>query len=122
MKSSALQTIEKQLPLLSREEQLWLIEHLAKQLRRRPQPANFEADLIAMANDPAASQGESLNNHFIGAHPLLRSRLSVDHGEDCGRVFNSIVKVLAVTLDVLESFTPGNGRTDNGDPLHPDTE
>jgi len=52
MRSSVLQTIEKQLPKLSHNEQLWLIEQLAKHLRKQPPPPNFEADLIAMANDP----------------------------------------------------------------------
>jgi hypothetical protein len=39
MKSSALQTIENELPRLSHQEQLWPIEHLAQQMRkekRRP--------------------------------------------------------------------------------------
>ena len=52
MASSALQAIERQLPHLSHHELLWLIEQLAKQLRKQPPPPNFEADLIAMANDP----------------------------------------------------------------------
>ena len=52
MKSSALRTIEQELPRLSHDERLWLIEQLAKHLRKQPPPANFEADLIAMANDP----------------------------------------------------------------------
>jgi hypothetical protein len=52
MRSIALESIETQLTNLSHDECLWLIEKLAKQIRRQPPPADFEADLIAMANDP----------------------------------------------------------------------
>ena len=52
MRSAVLQTIEKQLPLLSRDEQLRLIEMIAKRLRKAPRPANFAAEMEAMANDP----------------------------------------------------------------------
>ncbi|MBI1831296.1 MAG: hypothetical protein HYR84_07600 [Planctomycetes bacterium] len=68
MKSPALQTIEKELPRLSHHEQLWLIEHLAKHLRRPPPPANFEADLVAMANDPQIQQeNRAIEAEFAGA-------------------------------------------------------
>ena len=56
MNSSVLESIENQLPQLSHDEQLWLIERLAKRLRKKPPPANFEADLAAMANDPQIQQ------------------------------------------------------------------
>ena len=56
MKSNSLQTIERELPRLSQEEQLWLLEQVARNLRRTPPPPNFEADLIAMAIDPQIQQ------------------------------------------------------------------
>jgi hypothetical protein len=52
MPSPVLQTIEKQLPLLSHDERLWLIEHLAQQLRKPSQSDDFQAEMEAMANDP----------------------------------------------------------------------
>ena len=52
MRSAVLQTIEKQPPLLSRDEQLWLIEPLARRLRNASRPANFAAEMAAMAVDP----------------------------------------------------------------------
>jgi hypothetical protein len=51
MRSSVLQTIEAQLPLLSHDEQLWLIEHLAK-LQKEKRREKWAASLEAMANDP----------------------------------------------------------------------
>ena len=50
MKSNALQAIEKELPLLSQKEQLWLIEHL-EQLQKEKRRREWEASLEAMAND-----------------------------------------------------------------------
>jgi hypothetical protein len=52
MKSAALQMIETQLPLLSSDEQLLLIERLVRQLRRRRITPEMEAELVEMANDP----------------------------------------------------------------------
>jgi hypothetical protein len=52
MKSTSLQTIEKELPRLSQQEQLWLIEHLAQQLRKEQRREEFRAAMEAMANDP----------------------------------------------------------------------
>ena len=52
MKSTSLQTIEKELPLLSHEEQLWLIEHVAQHLRKEQRREVFRASMEAMANDP----------------------------------------------------------------------
>jgi hypothetical protein len=51
MISSVLQGIEKNLPLLSQEEQLWLIERLAHDLRKSQRQTEFRASLAAMAND-----------------------------------------------------------------------
>ena len=51
MKSNALQTIEKELPLLSQKEQLWLLEHLAK-LQKEKRREEWAASLEAMAKDP----------------------------------------------------------------------
>ena len=51
MKSSSLQAIEKELPLLSQQEQLWLFEHLA-QLQKERRREEWEASLEAMAKDP----------------------------------------------------------------------
>lgn len=51
MKSSSLQSIEKELPLLSQKELLRLIEHLAK-LQKEMWREEWEASLEAMANDP----------------------------------------------------------------------
>ncbi|MBI3823866.1 MAG: hypothetical protein HY289_14450 [Planctomycetes bacterium] len=67
MKSSALQTIEKELPQLSRQEQLWLIEHLTKDLRKQAPPPNFEADLIEMSKDPQIQQEiRAIEAEFMG--------------------------------------------------------
>ena len=52
MKSDALSTIEKQLPHLSQDEQLWLIEHLAQHLRNPISRNGENLTLVAMANDP----------------------------------------------------------------------
>lgn len=52
MMSSSLRSIEKELPLLSQDEQLWLIERVAKQLRKTQQREVFAASMEAMANDP----------------------------------------------------------------------
>ena len=52
MKSDALQTIEKQLRLLSSDEQLLLIEQLAQQLRKPSSKNGKHAALVAMASDP----------------------------------------------------------------------
>lgn len=52
MKSSVLETIEKQLPQLSHQEQLWLIEQLAHQLQTKRRRDEWRASLDAMANDP----------------------------------------------------------------------
>ncbi len=54
MATPALAVIEKQIDQLSREEQLWLIEHLAARLRKDVSSARstWEADLAAMAADP----------------------------------------------------------------------
>jgi hypothetical protein len=52
MKSSSLQTIEKELPMLSQEEQLWLIEHLAQHLRKEQRRREWIASLDAMSKDP----------------------------------------------------------------------
>ncbi len=52
MKSSSLQSIEKELPMLSQDEQLWLIECVAQQLRKTQQRAAFAAAMEEMANDP----------------------------------------------------------------------
>jgi hypothetical protein len=52
MPSTALQTIEKQLPLLSQDEQLWLIEHLAQHLRKPSASIDFRTEMEVMANDP----------------------------------------------------------------------
>jgi hypothetical protein len=51
MKSSVLQAIEKQLPLLSHDE-LRLIESLAHKLRQPSRAADFAAEMAAMAADP----------------------------------------------------------------------
>jgi hypothetical protein len=51
MKSNALLSIEKQLPLLSHDEQLALIEQLAQHLRK-PRVKGIQPMLVAMANDP----------------------------------------------------------------------
>ena len=51
MKSEALQTIELQLPLLSIDEQAWLLDNLARRARDERRLA-FKADLAEMANDP----------------------------------------------------------------------
>jgi hypothetical protein len=51
MKSSALQTIEGQLPLLTTDEKLCLIEQLATRLRNPMLDADFAAEMEAMAND-----------------------------------------------------------------------
>jgi hypothetical protein len=55
MTSPTLAAIEKQIDQLSREEQLWLIEYLASRLRKNAlaKRASWEADLAAMAADPA---------------------------------------------------------------------
>jgi hypothetical protein len=52
MKSSSLQCIEKELPMLSQDEQLWLIERVAQQLRKAQQRAAFAKSVEEMANDP----------------------------------------------------------------------
>jgi hypothetical protein len=52
MHSSVLQSIEAQLPLLSNDERLWLIEHLAQQVRKPTERDDFRAEMEAMANDP----------------------------------------------------------------------
>ena len=52
MKSTALETIETQLPQLSNDERVWLIEHLAHQLRNPSQSDDFRAEMEAMAKDP----------------------------------------------------------------------
>lgn len=52
MKSPALQSIEKELPQLSHQEQLWLIEHLAQHMRKEQRREAFRASMEAMANDP----------------------------------------------------------------------
>ena len=52
MKSSSLQSIEKELPMLSQDEQLWLIERVAQQMRKAQQREAFAAAMEEMANDP----------------------------------------------------------------------
>ncbi len=52
MKSSMLQKIEQQLPLLSPDEQLRLLECLVQHLRKPAQRADFAAEMAAMAADP----------------------------------------------------------------------
>jgi len=65
MHSNALLSIQRELPSLSRDEQLWLIEHLAKGLRKQPKPFNFDADLVAMANDPQIqAEIRAINEEF----------------------------------------------------------
>jgi hypothetical protein len=48
--------IETQLPLLSSDEQLLLIERLVHQLRRRRITPEMEAELAEMAKDPEIRQ------------------------------------------------------------------
>jgi hypothetical protein len=55
MKSNVLQSIEKQLPLLSHDEQLALIEQLARHLRK-PRVNGIPSMLAAMAKDPQIQQ------------------------------------------------------------------
>ena len=52
MKSSSLQTIEKVLPTLSQDEQLWLIERVAQHLRKAQQREAFAAAMEEMGKDP----------------------------------------------------------------------
>jgi len=52
MKSNSLRTIEKELPHLTQEEQLWLIEHLAHHLQKEQRREQWRASLDAMAKDP----------------------------------------------------------------------
>jgi hypothetical protein len=68
MPSHALELIQRELGSLSKQEQLWLIEHLARGLRGQPKPANFDADLIAMANDPQIqAEISAINEEFVVA-------------------------------------------------------
>jgi len=65
MQSNALQTIQRELPALSKQEQLWLIEYLAKALRKKPAPPNFAADLAAMVADPEIqAEIRAINQEF----------------------------------------------------------
>jgi hypothetical protein len=52
MPSQALAEIESRLPLLSAEEQLFLVERLARDLRRAARPQITDEDLAALAADP----------------------------------------------------------------------
>lgn len=52
MKSPVLQSIERALPSLSQDEQLWLIERLAHEMRKAQRQSEFRASLAAMASDP----------------------------------------------------------------------
>ena len=52
MKSDTLQAIEKQLPLLSVDEQQLLFDHLAEKLHKPRANGALQAALTAMANDP----------------------------------------------------------------------
>jgi hypothetical protein len=52
MKSNAMQTIEKQLPLLSANERLSLIALIAEEMRQGSSNREHRAALVAMANDP----------------------------------------------------------------------
>lgn len=52
MKSTVLQSIERELPSLSQDEQLWLIERLAHEMRKgQRRQIEFRASLAMMASD-----------------------------------------------------------------------
>ncbi len=69
MRSSVLQTIEKELPSLSRDERNLLIEHLARRLRQANPPANFAAEMAAMAADPEIqAENRRLEAQSSGIH------------------------------------------------------
>jgi hypothetical protein len=58
MSSATLTQLDQHISLLSRDEQLWLIERVIHRLRRsQPQPAlNFAEQLQVMARDPEIQQ------------------------------------------------------------------
>jgi hypothetical protein len=52
MISHTVQEIERSIRTLSLEEQLWLLERIARQVREKNQFANMQQQLEAMAKDP----------------------------------------------------------------------
>lgn len=52
MKSNSLQCIENELPMLTQEEQLWLIARVAQDMRKAQQREAFAKSMEEMANDP----------------------------------------------------------------------
>ncbi|MUG99199.1 hypothetical protein F7734_45680 [Scytonema sp. UIC 10036] len=71
----SLQEIERSIRALSLEEQLWLLERIARQVREKQQTANLFADekdiqqqLRAMASDPdIIAEIAAINNEFAVA-------------------------------------------------------
>ena len=71
MSISLLERIETDISQLAFPDQLWLLERLAQRIRRRAlpaQPAAFEAQLAAMAQDPHMQRELRLiEAEFVGA-------------------------------------------------------
>lgn len=73
MISQTLLELERSICSLSIEEQLWLLERIARQVRERTYPANKLADakymkqqIVAMANDPDIQvEIAAINQEFI---------------------------------------------------------
>ena len=63
--SSVLQFIEKQVPLLSHDEQLRLLEHLTKHLEKEKRRKEWAASLDGMAKDPQIQEEiRKINEEF----------------------------------------------------------